>query len=149
MIIDALIPLFERNLNRLENEISQYKSEENLWKMEKEIPNSAGNLALHLCGNLQHFIGAILGNTGYVRQRDEEFSLKNVPRAELIQQIQTTRQVVSEALKNMDETTLGSDYPIEVMGGKTFSTAFFLIHLSGHLEYHLGQVNYHRRLLDF
>ncbi|MEZ4949607.1 MAG: DUF1572 family protein [Saprospiraceae bacterium] len=149
MIIDALIPLFERNLNRLENEISQYKSEASLWKMEKEIPNSAGNLALHLCGNLQHFIGAILGNTGYVRQRDDEFSLKDVPGEELIQQIQTTKKVVSETLKNLDETVLENDYPIEVMGGKQFSTIFFLIHLSGHLEYHLGQVNYHRRLLDF
>ncbi len=79
MIKDALIEIFERDLLKLKEEISLYKDENNLWVTEKQISNAAGNLTLHLIGNLNHFIGATLGHTGYVREREKEFSTKNIP----------------------------------------------------------------------
>jgi hypothetical protein len=90
MITESLRSLFNRDLNKLKTEIEAYQKEENLWKIDKNIANSAGNLTLHLVGNINHFIGAQLGNTGYVRHRELEFSLNDVPRAELIEKLEAT-----------------------------------------------------------
>ncbi|WP_282135431.1 DinB family protein [Seonamhaeicola maritimus] len=147
MLTETLIALFKRDLNKLKAEIELYKSESNLWLLEKGINNTAGNLALHLVGNLNHFIGAVLGNTGYVRQRDLEFSLKDVPRIEILKQINETIEVVEKTLKDFQIEALEKNYPIEVFG-KPMTTEYFLVHLTTHLSYHLGQINYHRRLLD-
>ena len=116
--------------------------------MEKNIANSAGNLCLHLIGTLNAFIGTELGKTGYIRHRDAEFSTKNVPRAELVKQVDDTIQMVETSLSQLKAEQLNDDYPIIVFE-KTMSTGYFLVHLATHLDYHLGQVNYHRRLLDF
>ena len=78
-MINTLLQLFQRDLEKLKTEISSYKDEKKIWVISGEVKNSAGNLCLHLCGNLQHFIGAVLGNSGYVRNRDAEFTRKNVP----------------------------------------------------------------------
>lgn len=147
MLIDTLRQIFRRDLDKLAEEISQYKDEKNIWIVEKEISNCGGNLCLHLVGNLNAFIGAGLGNTGYVRRRDLEFSQKDVPRAELIQAVKNTKEMVDKALSELTPEDLEKDFPIVVFKGK-MSTLFFLVHLSTHLAYHLGQVNYHRRLLD-
>ena len=111
------------------------------------MSNSAGNLALHLIGNLNHFIGATLGNSGYVRQREVEFSQKNSPKAELITQIDDTISVVESVLNQLIEADLQQEYKRRVFED-TMTTEYFLVHLSMHLAYHLGQINYHRRLLD-
>ncbi|WP_366795290.1 DinB family protein [uncultured Chryseobacterium sp.] len=103
------------------------------------MANSAGNLALHLVGNLSHFVGAILGNSGYIRNRELEFSLKDVPRAELIQQIEKVTETVTLTLENISAEELEKDFPGEPLGYK-MTTAYFLIHLFGHLSYHLGQI---------
>ncbi|MFC0604997.1 DinB family protein [Winogradskyella pulchriflava] len=147
MLKHTLIKLFKRDLNKLKEEINLYKDETNLWKVEGLVTNSAGNLCLHLFGNLNHFIGAILGDTGYVRQRDLEFSLKNVPRAELIEQIDDTIKVVEETIDGLSESDLQKQYELLVFKEQT-TTEYFLVHLAMHLAYHLGQINYHRRLLD-
>ncbi|WP_296317816.1 DinB family protein [Winogradskyella sp. UBA3174] len=146
MVIDTLIKLFNRDLNKLKAEITAYDSETNLWKIDKSITNSSGNLVLHLVGNLNHFIGSVLGKTGYLRQRELEFSLKDVPRLELLTQIEETRIMVEQTLKLLKQQDLQNDYKIEVFK-EPMTTEFFLIHLSTHLVYHLGQINYHRRLL--
>lgn len=146
-MIQSLKTLFERDLNRLKSEIEAYQNEANLWQTEKNIANSAGNLCLHLIGNLNTFIGAQLGKTDYIRNRDLEFSLKNVPKTELISKIEATIQMVSKTLENLKEEELTKDYPIVVLAEKT-TTEYLLIHLTTHLNYHLGQINYHRRLLD-
>jgi len=143
----VLRALFSRDLGRLKKEIEAYQKEENIWKIDHEISNCGGNLCLHLIGNLKTFIGAELGKTGYIRQRDLEFSLKNVPREELIAQIEDTLRIVDQTLKNLDSEELEKEYPILVLPEKT-STGFFLPYLTTHLAYHLGQVNYHRRFLD-
>ncbi len=143
---EILITLFEKDLNILIREVDSYSEESDLWKTAPGITNSSGNLALHLVGNLQHFIGAVLGDTGYVRNREAEFSDRNVPKAKILQDIQETIAVVSATLTKLDDEQLNDIYPIEVFG-KPMTTLHFLVHLEGHLNYHLGQVNYHRRLL--
>jgi uncharacterized damage-inducible protein DinB len=147
MTTDILKSLFNRDIQRLKAEIEQYSNEATLWHTEKNIANSAGNLCLHLIGNLNAFIGATLGNTGYVRQRDLEFSLKDVPRAELLAKLDATAKVVNEVLDKLQPAELEQEYPMVVFE-KPLSTAQFLAHLTTHLSYHLGQINYHRRLLD-
>ncbi len=147
MIIEELLSLFIRDLTKIKTEIEAYRNEKTLWKTDKDILNSAGNLCLHLAGNLNTYIGAQLGNSGYVRQRDLEFSLKDVPRSELIQKVEKTIDVIHYTFDKLTEEGLAKEYPIEPLGYK-MTTGYFLIHLYGHLSYHLGQINYHRRLLD-
>ncbi len=106
MIIESLKTLYSRDLNKLKEEIEAYQKEETLWITDKNISNSAGNLCLHLVGNLNHFIGAQLGNTGYVRERDLEFSLKNVPRAELIEKVEATEIMINTVLSQLTEEDL-------------------------------------------
>lgn len=147
MIIESLCSLYHRDLSKLIVEIKAYQNEENLWKIDKNISNSAGNLCLHLIGNLNHFIGAQLGNTGYVRHRELEFSLKDIPRTELIEKIEATIKMIDSVLPQLNEEDLKKEYPLIVFED-TMTTDYFLIHLIAHLDYHLGQINYHRRLLD-
>ena len=146
MLLESLKSFFTRDLNRLRDEIELYDKEEDLWKVEGHIPNSAGNLCLHLVGNLNTYIGKELGKTGYVRNRELEFSLKNVPRQELIGKIENTIKMINQTLDNLDKNILEAEYPILVFEHKT-STEYLLVHLATHLNYHLGQINYHRRLL--
>lgn len=148
MLLPELQSLFQRDLNRLKQEIEQYKNEQTIWRIDRDIKNSAGNLTLHLIGNLNHFIGAQLGNTGYVRNRDLEFSLKDVPRSELISTIDETATMIEKVLGHLPDAVLKEEFPVLVFDKKT-STQYLLVHLATHLTYHLGQVNYHRRLLDF
>lgn len=147
MLTEALISIFERDLQKLKTEINLYRDEDNLWLGKDGISNSAGNLCLHLLGNLNHFIGATLGHTGYVRHRDDEFTLKNIPRQDLVTNIENCILIIKESLKNLPEEDLQKDFPIQVFN-RTDKTDFMLVHLATHLGYHLGQINYHRRLLD-
>ena len=146
MLKESLFEIFERDLNKLKEEISLYKDETSLWKVKNEISNSAGNLCLHLIGNINHFIGAILGNTGYVRHRENEFSDKNISRTELISEIEKTIEVVVNTLKKLSAEDFEKDFPVQ-KHDKTVKTDFMLLHLLTHFNYHLGQINYHRRLI--
>ena len=145
--ITTLRQLFNRDLNKLKTEISAYQHEPALWKIDASIANSAGNLCLHLVGNLNTFIGLHLGQSGYVRDREAEFSLKNVPRTELLEKIEDTIGIVDKTLAALTSARLEQEYPIEVFDARQ-TNGFMLIHLATHLTYHLGQINYHRRLLD-
>lgn len=147
MLTDTLIKLFKRDLNKLIAEVESYSNEQNLWLVKKGVSNSAGNLCLHIVGNLKTFIGAEFGDTGYIRQRDLEFSLKNISRADLITQVNETIVVVENALNTITQEDLKKDYSRRVFED-TMTTEYFLVHLTTHLSYHLGQINYHRRLLD-
>ena len=147
MLTQTLNKLFKRDLNKLKEEIKLYSNESNLWIVDKDVLNSGGNLCLHLVGNLNHFIGAEIGKTDYIRQRDLEFSLKNVPRTELIQQIDDVILVIDQVLHTLTEEDLQKEYSRRVFED-TMTVEYFLVHLSMHLGYHLGQINYHRRLLD-
>ncbi|KAA9034638.1 DinB family protein [Ginsengibacter hankyongi] len=141
-----IVSLFERDLNKLIEEINLYKNEEDLWKIKEGISNSGGNLTLHLIGNLNHFIGATLGRTLYIRDRDKEFSLKNIPRVQLTEDLKKTIEVIKNTLPGLSAGDLEKDFPVPI-NNKTSSTSYVLLHLMAHLSYHLGQVNYHRRLI--
>jgi uncharacterized damage-inducible protein DinB len=147
MITETLLELFERDLQKLKTEIELYKDEDNLWLVKEGISNSTGNLCLHLLGNLSHFIGAMLGHTGYVRRREDEFSLKNIPRQDLITNIENCRLIVKNTLAKLTAVDLEKEFPQQVFD-KSINTEMMLMHLTTHLTYHLGQINYHRRLLD-
>ena len=146
-MISTITSLFERDLNKLEEEINLYKNEEDLWKIKEGISNSGGNLALHLVGSLNHFIGATLGSTGYIRERDKEFSIKNIPRLQIVQDIKNTIEVINNTLFHLTDEDLKKDFPVPV-GNKTSSMSYTLLFFVSHLSYHLGQVNYHRRLIS-
>jgi uncharacterized damage-inducible protein DinB len=147
MSIKTLQSLFERDLTKLKLEIESYQDESKIWVIDKNILNSGGNLCLHLIGNINHFIGAQIGKTDYIRNRELEFSQKDVPRTVLIQKIEDTLAVVNQTLNTLEEADLETIYPLIVFE-KEMTTDFFLVHLATHLAYHLGQINYHRRLLD-
>lgn len=147
MLLNDLTTLFHRDLTKLKSELNQYRDEQNIWAVPPGINNSAGNLALHLIGNLNTYIGAELGFTNYRRNREQEFSLRDVPRADLLAQIDKTIAVINATLTRLDMGILDSEYPLLVLKEKT-STGYFLVHLATHLGYHLGQVNYHRRLVE-
>lgn len=137
------LEIIDRDVLKLKEELSLYKNESDLWLLRGDVKNSAGTLALHITGNLKHYIGAVLGKTSYVRQRDKEFSDRNVPREQLLVGLEEARQIVNQVLQGLSDEQLGKEYPIEFMGRR--STHSVLIVLVSHLGYHLGQVNYHRR----
>lgn len=143
---EALTKIFELRLTKLSQEVSLYTDEKLLWKTSKGINNSGGNLCLHLLGNLNHFIGAVLGKTGYVRERKAEFNLKNIPIKTLQTQIDATKKTILKTITNLSQADFETVYPINVFGTE-MTTTYFLIHLVGHFNYHLGQLNYHRRLI--
>ena len=146
--MEALAKLFIRDLDKLIQELNDFHEEQNMWIVQGNISNSAGNLALHIIGNLSHFIGTVIGGTDYQRRREEEFSKKHIPRSELIEMINQTKTTVNESLNKMDVDILKSTYPINVFG-EEMTYEFFLLHLLGHLNYHLGQINYLRRIIDY
>lgn len=146
-MLPNLKKVFRTDLEKLKTEIQQYSLEKNIWVIDKAIANSGGNLCLHLVGNLNTYIGAQLGNSGYIRNRPLEFSLKDVPRSELIRKIENTIIVVESTLDSLHDKDLSKPHPFRVFEEET-SIEFLLLHLSAHLAYHVGQINYHRRLLD-
>ena len=147
MLKQALVEIFERDLNKLKDEINLYGDENKLWIVKEEISNSAGNLCLHLIGNTNHFIGTTLGKTDYFRDRDGEFASKHISRRDLIADIEKTIKTVKAALNNLKDEDFDGNFPVE-KHGKIVKTDFMLLHLLTHFNYHLGQINYHRRLIS-
>jgi len=147
MLIETLKILFNRDLKRVIKEIEEYNNEVDIWKIKRQINNSGGNLCLHLVGNLKTYIGKELGKTNYIRNRELEFSAKNVSRQELIKKVESTIEIITQTLNNLNENILATEYPILVFDNKT-STEYLLVHLATHLTYHLGQINYHRRMIE-
>jgi hypothetical protein len=147
MIVNSIKSIFIRDLSKLKGEIESYPNENSIWEIRSDINNSAGNLTLHLIGNLNTYIGSELNKTGYIRNRELEFTRKNVSRVQLIKSIEATISVIENALDQLSVTDLEKEYPVLIWEKKT-STAYVLIHLTTHLTYHLGQINYHRRLLN-
>lgn len=145
MLTRHLSHLYQRELTNVKEEIAAYKSEDALWVTSDGINNSAGNLSLHISGNLQHFFGTILGGTDYERDRDFEFSGK-VSRQELLDDLEAAEKAITDTLAVITEEQLDELFPVKAFGEVT--TEWFILHLYGHLTYHLGQINYHRRLLD-
>ncbi len=145
-MLDSLDKLLVRDLSKIQEEIRLYKDESLLWKTSEGISNSAGNLVLHVAGNLQFFIGATLGGSGYVRQRELEFSSKDIPVEQLLSELEKAKHAVQTTLAKLSESELKKAFPIDVFK-QEMSTEMFLLHLLTHTSYHLGQINYHRRIV--
>ena len=143
---DWITNVITRELKALHREIESYPSDAELWEIPAGIANPGGNLALHLAGNLQYFFGNVLGKNGYVRNRDAEFGSRDVPRAELLREIDNAIAAVELGMSRVSEADLAKPFP-ERVGGVSSSTGAFLAHFATHLAYHLGQVDYHRRIL--
>ena len=140
-MIHSIVTLFERDIAALIKELNAYSNEGLLWTKGGEVNNAPGNLVLHLIGNLNHYIGAQLGKTGYIRNRSEEFGLQNVARETLIQELENTLALVKTVLLQLEPKQLQETYPIQVFDFE-MTIEFFLIKLVGHLNYHLGQISY-------
>lgn len=147
MMTKPLSELLIRDLNRLQKEIESYTNDTILWEIEGTIKNSGGNLCLHLIGNLKTYLGNGFADLGYERQRDFEFNGKNVDRNKLYQEIGETIEMIKIGLTNIKPEQLTEKFPIVIWEEAT-EMEFTLLHLYGHLNYHLGQINYHRRILD-
>jgi uncharacterized damage-inducible protein DinB len=144
MLLESLKAIYLREINTLEREVDLYPDDANIWRELPGLPNSAGNLILHLAGNLQHFFGATLGNTGYVRDREAEFSKRNTTRHALKKELEATRPSLEAAFSNLTEDKLEETFPVKV-GDSELSTQEAMLHFLSHLAYHLGQIDYHRR----
>jgi uncharacterized damage-inducible protein DinB len=142
----ALLTLFERELAAVRREVDAYARDDQLWQSVPGTSNVGGTLVLHLAGNLQHFLGARLGRTGYVRNRDAEFSRRGVSRPELIAEIHAAGAAVKAGFATLTDAQLLDDYP-EIIAGRTVTIGQYLMHLSTHLAFHLGQIDYHRRVV--
>lgn len=142
----ALAAIISRELKTIERELNAYPSEAQIWELPAGLPNSAGTLALHAAGNLQHFVGAVLGGSSFVRDRDAEFSRRGVPRAELIEGLQRAERDVVETLTSMDPARFAQVYPLPV-ANRRVNTGEFITHLAVHLAYHAGQLDFHRRIV--
>ena len=145
-LVNLVAGVLTRDLRALRREIQAYPDEHDLWRAAPGITNTGGNLALHLAGNLQHFIGRVLGHTDYVRNRDAEFSRRDVPRGELLDEIDRAIAAVATGLALLADKDLTVDFP-EPIGKHRLSTTDALLQLMAHCAYHLGQVDYHRRLV--
>ena len=143
-MLQNLSVLFLRELDALKREVELYPTDEAVWVQLPGLPNAGGTLVLHLVGNLRGLIGAAVGQSGYVRDRDAEFGTRDVPRSELLALIATARSEVATALRDVDPSTLPLQFPVAV-GGISLATELMLLHLLSHLGYHLGQLDYHRR----
>ena len=146
MLSDDLRAVMVRDLRAVAREVSAYPSDQALWLSVRGIANSGGTLALHLAGNLRHFVGNVLGGSGYVRNREDEFGRRGTSRAEMVQEIEATITAVEQALTQVTDVKWYAEYPLE-LGGRRLSNARFALHLSAHLAYHLGQMDYHRRIV--
>lgn len=136
-----------RDLNKVIVELNAFGDAQNMWVVDGAINNSAGNLALHISGAVSHFIGAVLGKNGYVREREREFALKDVPRDEVIAKVRDAISIVTTVLPLIKEDQLDQPFP-EKIGNQVLSIGFFLTSMVSHVNYHLGQINYHRRLIE-
>ena len=142
----AIGGIIVRELTSLRQEVEAYPNDADLWRVVPGISNSGGTLALHLAGNLQHFLGAVLGGTSYIRSREQEFSARGLSRAEVVTEVNAAIAAVEQTFRHLGPADLASEYP-EPVAKVRLNTGEFLTHLASHLAYHLGQVDYHRRIV--
>ena len=147
MLNTILANFYERDIRKLIEELNLFKNEENLWRTQGSVKNSAGNLALHIIGGLNYLVGATLANTGYIRNREQEFIRKDVLRDELVAGLEELIPMINKTLNDLTQEQMEAAFPIFFDKPNT-STSYVLVQLLAHLNYHLGQVNYLRRILE-
>ncbi|HEX3232940.1 MAG TPA: DinB family protein [Gemmatimonadales bacterium] len=146
MLVSTVAAIVDRDLKAAQRELDAYPDERQIWQAAPGMANTGGTLALHLAGNLQHYIGARLGGTSYLRDRSAEFARRDVPRAELVAELETARSVVTSVLARLTDEDLPAEFP-EIIAEMRVDTEEYLVHLLVHLAYHLGQLDSHRRVV--
>lgn len=146
MLRTTLELLITRELRAIKRELEAYPDDASVWRAVPGLPNSGGTLALHIAGNIRHFFGSVMARDGYVRNRDAEFARRDVPRAELLAGIDDAIESARRTLRGTSDTVMAAPYPSKI-ADRTVSTEVFGVHLASHLAYHLGQLDYHRRLV--
>ena len=139
--------LFSRDLTRLGKQIEAFPNDDALWQTLPGVLNPAGNLALHIEGNLQEFVGRQLGKRPYKRNRELEFSLRGISKKEIGTRIIELKQSIPTVIQDLSMEQMQMEYPEVVLEVAT-TTGQFLIHLYGHLNWHVGQIDYLRRILS-
>lgn len=147
MLSNSFIRILESDLQKLKKEISLYRHESHIWVIDGDIRNSAGNLCLHITGSLDYFIGSVLGQAPVIRKRDEEFSVKNISRNILIAKTEATLDTVQQQLQRLNDPDYAGIYPVP-FGNNQETIAQVITYLISHVAYHVGQVSYHRRLIE-
>jgi uncharacterized damage-inducible protein DinB len=146
MLLDVIEAILRRDIRGVRRSIEAYPDDETPWEQRPGLPNAGGTLALHVAGNIQHYIGATLGRSGYRRDRDAEFARRGVPRAELLAELDAADRAVVSGLAALSERSLAEPFP-EPIANRAVTTEAFLVHIATHLAYHLGQIDYHRRIV--
>lgn len=134
-----------RDLRDVRKEVEAYPDDASLWRSVPGITNPGGSLALHLAGNMQHYIGAVLGRSSYVRNRSAEFTQRDLSRADVLRRLDEAIAEVDESLAHLTDDDLNRPFP-EHQPGMQLMTGQFLTHCLAHMGYHLGQLDYHRRI---
>jgi uncharacterized protein DUF1572 len=145
-LLETVRIMLQRELATVRRSIEAYPDEKSIWSTRPGLPNVGGTLALHLAGNLQHYFGALLGKTGYVRHRDLEFSRRDVPRKELLAGLDAAKLAIDTGMKAVSVDRLSDPYP-EQLGGHTLTIGEVIVDMESHLAFHLGQLDYHRRVV--
>jgi len=138
--------MLTRELDGIAREIEAFPDDISIWQAAPGVTNAAGNLALHIAGNLQHFVGTLLGNTGYVRDRDREFGQRSGTRHEVVEELRRARAVVANVLPSLPGAALETTLSPQSMPGPVPAQRL-LVHLCAHAGFHLGQIGYLRRIL--
>lgn len=144
MFIEPIHRIMSRELRGMKSELLAYQDESDVWRPVPGLPNTAGTIALHVAGNLQHFVGAQLGKSGYIRNRDAEFGRRDDSVGELVKELDKTISTLDAAFATLEEEAMDRPFPQEIAGVRP-TVGEFLVHLVAHLAYHLGQIDYHRR----
>jgi hypothetical protein len=144
MVRATVQAMIQRELAGVRRTVEAYPDDASVWATMPGLPNAGGTLVLHIAGNLQHYFGAVLAQTGYRRDRGAEFSRRDVPRRLLLAELDAAAQAVTRGLDAISDETLLAAYP-EAVAGRTVQTGVYLLHLATHLAYHFGQLDYHRR----
>jgi hypothetical protein len=114
------------------------------WKKPLDPGNSVGHLVLHLTGNLNHFVGGQLGGTGYVRDREREFTeAQPPPRAEALAGLDAAVATFRRVVEGLSAEQLAAPHP-EARFGTVLNA---LVHLVSHFALHRGQMSYIARLV--
>ncbi|MDQ6885999.1 MAG: DinB family protein [Gemmatimonadota bacterium] len=144
MLRSVVQVILQRELAALRRSVEAYPDDASIWAERPGLPNPGGTLVLHLAGNLQHYLGVVLGQSGYRRDREAEFARRGVTLQALLEEIDAARVAVDLGFANLTAETVRQPFP-ELIAGRSVVTSDYLVHLASHLAYHLGQLDYHRR----
>ena len=147
MLNNLLATFYERDIRKLIEEVNLFSNEDNLWRTHGSVKNTSGNLVLHITGGLNYLVGTQLAQTGYVRNRDQEFTSKGVKKEYLIAGLEELIPMINKTLNAFTQEDMEAEYPL-IFDDMKVSNSYVLLQLLLHLNYHLGQINYLRRMLE-